>query len=500
MKGRSRFVGNTAALFISSVAVGLFTLLQVKILAGNLDRAEFGLFTAMRGLSLFVALVATPGFVDVLVRYLPAYEARGDLRGAVRTSALSFAVTVVLLVAGFVVVHHFESRLFRDVPAAEMTASFRFWFVVATTGVAFKGLLYAAFNGLRRMELQTVMEVLSFGAQVSWIFLAREQLTITLLFRIIGTVAVATVLVGLPAYVLQLVRDVRAGKGDAVLALPQSPLRYWAGATGLTLVSIGASDADRFLLSRMIALDLLPFFHVGARVTRLANRFLAVFVLSFQPEVTRLDAEGRPDEVERSTRVFEKFSIAVAVMGAALIILYAREIVLLIVNPQYLDAVPLMVVMALSLPLTAATAPLMSVMKARDQIGGALACNIGWVVSYLSLLVALTWGFGLMGAGAALTCACLVQLLVALYISDLGLGRLISTALLRALAAGVLSVPVVLAAAALGGEVAKLPAALAALVCFRLVIYRLGFFDPEERERLIALLARGPARFVRYVL
>ena len=87
-----------------------------------------------------------------------------------------------------------------------------------------------------------------------------------------------------------------------------------------------------------------------------------MFVLSVQPEVTRLDAEGRPDEVVRSTRVFEKFNIAVSVLGATLIMLYAREIVLLIVNPDYLGAVPLMIMMAVSLPFTAATAPLTSVM------------------------------------------------------------------------------------------------------------------------------------------
>jgi O-antigen/teichoic acid export membrane protein len=277
-------------------------------------------------------------------------------------------------------------------------------------------------------------------------------------------------------------------------------VRYWAGATGLTLVSIGFSDADRFLLSRMVALELLPLFHVGSRVMRLANRFLAVFVLSFRPEVTRLDAEGRPDQVSSSTRVFEKFNIAVSVLSATLIMLYAREIILVIVNAEYLDAVPLMVVMAFSLPLTAATAPLTSVMKGRDQIGGALACNVAWVTSYLVLLVSLTWAFGLMGAGAALTCACAVQLGFALWLSDLGMGGLISAALVRAVVSAVPAAAVVLAATAFDGWALKLAAGVPAIVVYRLVAYRLGFFEPEERERLAALLGRGPARFVRHVL
>jgi len=58
----------------------------------------------------------------------------------------------------------------------------------------------------------------------------------------------------------------------------------------------------------------------------------------------------------------------------------------------------------------------------------------------------------------------------------------------------------VVVASAVGGWGLKVAAGVPAVVVFRLVIYRLGFFDKEERERLVAMLARGPARFVKHLL
>ena len=85
---RSRFVGNTAVLVVSTVLATALTLAQMKILAAGLALSVFGLFASLRGLSLLIAMLAANGFPQVLTRFLPEYAARGQRATAARTASL----------------------------------------------------------------------------------------------------------------------------------------------------------------------------------------------------------------------------------------------------------------------------------------------------------------------------------------------------------------------------------------------------------------------------
>ena len=86
-RGQSRFFSNTIALAFQTGMATVLTLLQVKILATHLPQAEFGLFASLRGLSLFLSLLAANGIPQLLVRFLPAHEsgARPGWRSAVES-------------------------------------------------------------------------------------------------------------------------------------------------------------------------------------------------------------------------------------------------------------------------------------------------------------------------------------------------------------------------------------------------------------------------------
>ena len=83
---RSRFLGNTVSLAVSTVVSTVLTLAQMKILAASLPLAVFGLFASLRGLSLLVSILAANGFPQALVRFLPEHAARGEHRVAVRAN------------------------------------------------------------------------------------------------------------------------------------------------------------------------------------------------------------------------------------------------------------------------------------------------------------------------------------------------------------------------------------------------------------------------------
>lgn len=410
MPRRSRFLGNTAALVVSTVLGTALALAQMKILAEVLPLATFGLFASLRGLSLLVAMLAANGFPQLLTRFLPEHAARGERATASRATAGALALTALSCAALLAAVVAARSVFFAKVPADALDARLLLWFAVTTFAVAIKLVLYGGFNGLRRFGSQTVVETATLLAQVVWMALDADRLTLARLFEIVGVTSLAAALVATPWLAIRLSRDLAPA---ALSAAPASYRGYWLGAAGLSIVALAFTDADRWVLSNVLALEALSLFHVASRVARLANRFIALPVLAFQPEVTRVASEGRPDVVASSTRAFFKASVVASVFAAAAIAVYARDLIVLASNASFLPARPTLWLLAASIPLSAMTAPLTAVMKALDGVRAALACDLVWACLYVALLVALAGPLGVAGAGVAQLAACVAQLVLA---------------------------------------------------------------------------------------
>jgi len=483
---RSRFVGNTVALAASTVLATGLTLAQMKLLAGNLTLATFGLFASLRGLSLLISMLASNGLPQVLVRFIPEHAARAHRSAARRLSLVAIFATLAACVVLLAVVALVPAAFLRDVDPADRGTGLMLWFALTTLAVALKLVLYGGFNGLRRFGTQTVLETGALLLQVVWMFVERDSLTLTRLFQITGVTSMAAALVAIPWYFARLRRDVSVGDAGT----PPFPGRYWLGATGLGVVAVAFTDVDRWVLSSVLALEALSLFHVASRVARLTNRFIAIPVLAFQPEVTRVSAEGRGGEVEASTRAFFKASVLLATFGAAAICVFADDLIRLASNDAFLGARTTLWWMAASIPLTAMTAPLTAVMKALDAVRDALYCDLVWAAVYVGCMLLLARWMGLEGAGIAQLAAAALQLVLAVRLARVRpttpqmlatLARTVVCALLAfapALVLRALDVPPVLVWA--GGA--------AALVLYLALARRLRVLSPDERERVRARL------------
>lgn len=495
--GRSRFVSNTAALGAMAVTSTLLALVQVKILAVYLPQGTFGLFVKLRGLSLLVSMLAANGLPQLLLRYLPVHESHRERRAAVALTAACAAAATALTVVLLAGLHNFRGSFMDSVPAPVMDSRFLLWFYATTLGVTLKLVLYGGLGGLRRLGAQTWLESVSLLVQVAWIFALRDRLGIENLFMVLGSVSLATVAVGTPWFIHRLRLDTfESGAAPARSRERTSYGSYWVGATGLSLVAIAFTDVDRYVLSGVLALETLSLFHIGSRVVRLSNRFMGIPVLAFQPEVSRLDAEDRRDDVAASTRVFMKFNIVTGLFVAAGVAVFASELIRLVANNAYLEARPLLLVLAASIPLTAMTAPLTAVMKALDDVRRAFFCDLAWALTYLVALVVLGRRFGLIGAGYAHVLACVVQLLLAARLGRVAMGRVMARTLPRGIVACVLAFAAPLAAQWLPlGDAVRLAVRLLLLLSgvwvFRWALLALGTLDPGERSRLADMLGRA---------
>lgn len=535
-RGESRFVPNTVALVFQTVAATLLTLLQVKLLANFLPQETFGLFASMRGLSLLLATLAAHGLPQLLVRFIPVHESRRERAAALRLVAACSLLSLAGLALAVAVTQAVERPVFRFVPPGTLTTGLLFWFYVTTLGVMLKLVLYGGLNGLRRLASQVMIETLSLLAVLAWLFAERHDLTLASLFRILGVVNLATVAAGYAVLFGGLGKAVRAKVGAAAAAptgrvgggasetrtgLPggepvadgtrvnwvsyradYASYLWWAA--GLSLVAIAFSDADRYLLAQILSLELLAAFHVGARVGRLANRLLGVANLAFQPEVTRLDAEGRRGRVAESTRIFLKFNTIVSVWMAAALVVFAREVIVVVASGAYTTAVPLLVLFALSLPFSTMTAPLTSVMKAVDQVRGALWCDLGWALCYVGFIFALASPLGLYGVGIAQLLACAVQLALALALSRLpgAAGEVAGLAWKLLVAGAAAFLPVWIVGAVLSGSpaavviAAKAAAFVAGSAVFRFMVRFLRVLRDDERGVVFSMLESRRMGFV----
>jgi O-antigen/teichoic acid export membrane protein len=493
-RGASRFVGNTVALTASTVIATVLTLGQMKLLAAHLSLTVFGLFASLRGLSLLVSMIAANGFPQVLVRFLPEHAARGARAAALRISVLATLSTVLACAVLLLALAAMRQRFFRDVPGGP-DAALLAWFSLTTLAVALKLVLYGGFNGLRRFGSQTVLETVALALQVAWMAVERDSLTITRLFQITGVTSMLTALVALPWYAARLRSEVepRAATGAGT-----SWVRYWGSATGLSVVALAFTDVDRWVLSNVLALESLSMFHVASRIARLANRFLALPVLAFQPEVTRVAAQGRDDVVALSTRAFFKASVLLSVFACVTIVAYSKALILLAANPAYLGAETTLWLLAASIPLSAMAAPLTGVMKALDAVRAALYCDLAWAGVYVALLLGLVPRIGLEGTGVAQLSACAVQLVVAIRLATI---RPAATEMAGALLKSSLCAAVALAPVFVLGAV-HAPVALAivaggpAVWVYVRLARRARILSGEERERVRAILSErglGPA-------
>jgi O-antigen/teichoic acid export membrane protein len=494
---RSRFVGNTAALAVSTVLATALTFAQMKILAAALPLAAFGLFASLRGLSLLIAMLAANGFPQVLTRFLPEHAALGRRNAATRLTTLALGLTALLCALLLAVVLAARATFFDAVPVAELNIPLLFWFSVTTLAVALKLVLYGGFNGLRRFGSQTVFETGALALQTVWIALEASHLTVQRLFLIVGVTSIAVALVALPWFAGRLRRDVAV---SVVGAGSPSYRAYWWGALGLSIVALAFSDADRWVLSNVLALEALSLFHVASRIARLANRFIAIPVLAFQPEVTRVDSEGRAAVVAFSTRAFFKASVVAAVFAAAGIALFAQDLIALVASGEFLGARTTLCLFAASIPLTAMTAPLTAVMKALDGVRAALYCDLAWALVYLVLLVVLAAHLGVAGAGVAQLAACAVQLALAARLASVkpSAGAALSSLAKSLVAAAAAFAPSVLAGALHAPRVLVLVLAVVAPWIYLRSVRRLHIFTHDERARLAQVieghgLARGLA-------
>lgn len=500
---RSKIAENTVFLAAASGGGAVFTLVQLAVLSRFLDTNLFGLFVALRGFSLLLATIVLIGIPQVLIRFVPSYESRGE-RG--RATLLFIGSAVVVLLLGILVVS-LSGRWAGWMPAGirdlHPSIDVLFWVALASLALALKMLLYGGFNGLREMRMQMILELTYLAALTVYIAVQRHALGVALLFKAICFLNALVFIAGVPVYILlarRLITDCSAPKGEGIVLPGIVP--YWIGSILLSFVALAFTDVDRFVMSSVLPVAVISIFHIASRINGLLKKFLGIPLIAAQPEITRIYEDGRINELVGKIGLFTKGTFVASCFVSGVVAIAGRDIIAVLSGPAYREAYPLLVLLLLAIPVAAVAAPLLATMRALHYMKWAVVCDFVWMVVYFGVFFLLVSVIGVMGMALAHLLAAATQMITAVVISRREgfffgpvskLGRVIVTYLV------VVSVGIVITTK-LGIWASALCIILSPFIG-RFLVGRLKVFDASEKEHIVDLIPVGAGkRTIQWVL
>ena len=481
IRGRSKIAGNSVSLAVSGAAGMVFTLVQLSILSRTLDGDLFGAYVVLRGLSLFLATIILVGLPQVIIRFLPSFQNRGEVAKALRLFIFS---SIAVLSIGFLIFFSIDrlKSFLSEAQSAFLTDDILFWMAVSSVTIALKLILYGGFSGLREMRLQMIFEICYLAALTGLIVIFQGSLSITLLFKLISILNGAVYLAGAPV----LIRYIRSVIGTArhknLSGVVQPAfLSYMGYSLLLSFVALAFTDFDRFVMSSVLPFSAISIFHVASRINSLIKRFLGFPVVALQPEVTRIYEEGRWDQLPGKIALFTKITVIAAFFFSVLAALSGKEVILLLSGSQYAQAYPVMLILLVSIPIAAFIAPVLTAMRGLNHIKWVALCDFLWMAVYFGSFFIFVSKWGIMGMAMAQVLASIVQMSAAVALSKKegfygGLGRGTGKAVIAFL---LLAPPWILLARNLGLYAVFISLAVSPLV-LRTVLIRLKVFDPLE--------------------
>jgi len=500
-RSRSRIAENTVALAVAGAMQIVFTLVQLSMLSRHLGGERFGLYVALRGFSLLLTTVIIVGFPQVLVRYLPSFQRRGN-RGAAAAWLLLFSAAVIALAA---VLLYSAPRWAGLMPSSlSVPGGTLRWMVLASAALGLKLVLFGGFSGLREMRMQMIFELAFQVLLTAFVLVWRDRLGVEMLFKAMFVLNALTWAVGVPAYLLIMRASFSHGEEGAAGGVVLPPLAgYWGSALALSYAALAFSDVDRFMMSSLLPIAAISVYHVASRINQLIKRFLGFPVVALQPELTRIYEEGRWDDLSGRIGLFTKASVTAALAIAAVAAAIGGVMISLISGPGYTGAYRLLLLLLPTVPAAAFIAPLTAAMKGLHYMKWAVVCDLSWMAVYFSGLFIIVPHAGLTGTAAAQLAASAVQAAVAVLLARReglfpGTG---GAAMLRALGASIVFAAAGAAACAAWGIPAAAACILLAPFLLRLAVRRLSLLDPGESGTLAAMISGRPgAGLVRWVL
>jgi len=391
-------VRRSAMLFATRIGGAAIVYLTQVLLARWMGAEELGVFVVAFSLGLLLTTVATLGYADTALRFIPPAVAQGDaaaVRGWLRRGRQIVAAAAVAVAAigaaatlGGMVPDRYAAPLLVACLGVPAFAAIRFHAALA--------------HALSRFQLATLPATIARPA----LFL----LGLAVLWRLNGALT-ATQAMALHLAVLAAVAAVvfvlasRAVDGAAARAAPRADTRLWVR-TGLPLLLIALfteyfPDLAIVLLGLFLPPHAVAVFNAAFRTAFLIAFAIIAIDAAMLPRASRLLAAGDRAALQRLVVRTSQIKLAAAVAGLAVLAAVGHHLLALFGAP-FTAGYGALLILAAAQVVAAAAGPgaaLLAVSGDQDRCLGVFALGLAATVALVSMLAP---RYGIEGAAAAI--------------------------------------------------------------------------------------------------
>ena len=398
----TRIGRNTAMLLAFAAVDGVLGWVQLKWLALHWGASGMGTFAVLLSAGGVLTLFFHLGLPLLVTRWVASREGAGRPEEAapVTLAALAWCLALGGLSTLAVFLLPAGSRTFWAplLPAARALP----WTVLFFATTAARQILFAVWNGRRRMELPSILDALQIAVVTARLF-APRPLDLEGFFRWNALTSVGVVLVAMVLLVPELWKRSRG-------APPLSSDRelpgyaFWSGMTSVT--ALGFDYIDRLALASYLSAADVSYFHVPAKWLQFLRRLLAQPLQALFPELARGSLADRRGALGSFVELYSYLGL---LSGVALALSPAAFIHLL-ATPEFDRGIPVLRILALVPPLMGIYAPLTTALRAEGSMRQGAVSDFLWVGSYLLSGALLIGPYGPSGLALGQVMASLVSL------------------------------------------------------------------------------------------
>ena len=421
-------LSNWAALAIT-VLVGLFL---TPYIISHLGKTGYGIWILISSIIGYYGILDL-GVTSAITRYVARYAGQKDYKSlskTVSTSLIMFCVIgFIVMVASFALAGPMSS--FFNV-STDQVEKFRqtVWLLGLAAGLGFPGNLFGAvIKAHERFVAANVVAI--------FITLMRASLIVLFLSRGIGLVGVAcshlltTIFMIILNFALckllffHFELQLRSARWNVLLAL----LGFGAATSVASIADIMRFNLDSFVIGKWINIPAVAVYGVAALLIRFFLQFIASGTQRvFTPRFASIDAQGKRDQLQQlflkslSVAAFLSFGVG------TLIIIFGRQFIVLWVGADFLDAVPVLLVLAVSYSMALAQTPGISLVYALKKHYLFAAASVVEGIANVALSIYLAPRYGILGVAIGTAAP---MLILKLFVQPIYVSRIIGISLPR---------------------------------------------------------------------
>jgi stage V sporulation protein B len=409
---RNAFMQDLLLTTLTSVLTALAAVVTTRILAQGLGPEQFGAYSLARRLFATLTPVLTLSMAIAIPRYMAMARERST-SDRFFLSGLMLGLLPGALAAGAILML-FGDQLTQLVFHSNTYRLLLLATIVSTVGYLFYAMLYGFYRGQSQMRQANLWQIFALG--IGPLVAAALLSGMRRADLIMALSAIPMFLAAIPIAVHAAQALSRSG-GQLRLG---GPLRQMAS-YGLPRIPAGFALSGIFAIGPLLA----PYFAsladagylaAGQSVQTAIQAVVIAFGLVALPKISQMVAQGRQDAVKQAVKNVIGFTLHLGLFFTLQGVLWTDELVLVLLGPQYLAAIPLMRIVLASLVPYLAYVMLRSVVDAvEDKAINTVNLFIAVAVTVLVGAGTASLGLKTMGLAIGMTVGQLVLGILTIY-------------------------------------------------------------------------------------